>query len=190
MSLFDSLGSLGGALIGAGAGIYGGQVAANAAKKAGQGEMQQYWQNRRDMLPWLQAGTGGVNRLRDILLGGQSSEYLETPGYDFRFGEGVKALDRSASARGMLDSGAQRKALMEYGQNVGTDEYNQRLNRLGMLAGYGQNAAGTIGGWGSAAAAGRGNALQNAGAIRGSSYIGAANTLNQGIGNALAGWYF
>jgi hypothetical protein len=189
MGWADALGSIGGSLIGGAASLYGGSLAADAAKNAGQAQMAQYYQNRRDMLPWLQTGQAGVNAMRDILLRGGSSDYLETPGYDFRMGEGVKAIDRSASARGMMGSGATLKALQEYGQNIGTEEYNQRLNRLGVLAGYGQNAAGSIGGWGSNAAAGYGNALAQAGAIRGSSFNNAANVLGQGIGNALYNYH-
>lgn len=190
MGLWDAIGSIGGAALGGAASLYGSSIAADAQKKAGQLEWQQYLQSRRDYKPWLEAGTGAINSLKNILLGGGSSDYLETPGYQFRLQEGVNALDRSASARGMLDSGAQRKALLDYGQSIGTDEYNQRLNRLGTLAGFGSSAMGQVSNLGSQAATGYGNALANSGYIRGSSYPMAANTLLQGGANALRSYYY
>lgn len=190
MGWFDALGSIGSGLISAGAGIYGAEKAADAAAKAGKTEYAQYLQSRKDFAPWLKSGQESVNKLRDIVLGGQSSEYLATPGYQFRFNEGQRALQNSASARGMIESGPQMKALMQYGQDIGTDEYNQRLNRLGMLAGYGQSAAGSVSNAGAQGAQGLAQGIANAGMIRGSSYPGAANVLQQAGGNAIRGWYY
>ena len=56
-------------------------------------------------------------------------EFVGSPGYEFRFGEGVKALERGASARGGVLSGRTQKALVEYGQQFATSEYDKFLNR-------------------------------------------------------------
>lgn len=51
------------------------------------------------------------------------------PGYQFRLAQGVKAMDRSASARGGLFGGAQQKALTEYGQGMGSQEFGNAYSR-------------------------------------------------------------
>src|SRR5690606_4832782 len=63
--------------------------------------------------------------------------------------EGMKALERSAAARGQLGSGGTMKALLNYGQNAASNEFQNafnrfnaqkdaRFNRLSSLAGTGQ----------------------------------------------------
>lgn len=53
----------------------------------------------------------------------------EDPGYQFRMDEGRKALERSAAKRGTLRSGATLKGLIDYGQDMGSQEYQQAYNR-------------------------------------------------------------
>lgn len=60
----------------------------------------------------------------------REGDYTKTPGYDFRMQEGQKALEQSAAAKGTLFSGATGKALTRYGQDYGTYEYDNYLNRL------------------------------------------------------------
>lgn len=47
------------------------------------------------------------------------------PSYQFRLNEGINALDKSASAKGMLLSGAQQKAVQNYGQDLASQQYQQ-----------------------------------------------------------------
>lgn len=72
-------------------------------------------------------------------------------GYAFRMSEGQKAIERSAAARGGLNSGATMKALTRFGQDTASSEFNnaynrfnadrdRRYNRLSSLAGLGQTA--------------------------------------------------
>lgn len=53
----------------------------------------------------------------------------QDPGYAFRLKEGLKALDRTASARGGLLSGGALKAAAQYGQEMGSQEYQNAYNR-------------------------------------------------------------
>ena len=70
-----------------------------------------------------------------------AQEALENrPGFQFRVRQGVKALDNSAAARGMTQSGAQIKAALQYGQDYGSNEYDKELNRLSVARGGGQTA--------------------------------------------------
>lgn len=115
--------------------------------------------------PWRQAGITALNKLiplTDYQKFGMN-QFQADPGYGFRIAEGQKALERSAAARGGLMSGAAGKALTRYGQEMGSQEYQNAFNRyqaeraaqlnpLQSLAGVGQTsvnaltgAAGTMG---------------------------------------------
>lgn len=52
------------------------------------------------------------------------------PGYQFRMAEGLKALERSASARGGLLSGGTLKGLTKYAQGVASDEFQNAYSRF------------------------------------------------------------
>lgn len=126
-------------------------------------------------------------------------DYVQDPGYQFRLSEGMKGLDRSAAARGGLQSGAALKAAANYSQNAASAEYgnaynrfntdqNTQYNRLASLAGLGQTAtsataaagsnyANNVGSYAMTNGANQGNAALSAGNARGSSYSGIANAL-------------
>ncbi len=55
--------------------------------------------------------------------------------YKFRFNQGQQALERSAAARGMLNSGNTLAALTNYGQGAASEEYGNEYNRLNSSAG-------------------------------------------------------
>jgi hypothetical protein len=56
-------------------------------------------------------------------------EAQKSPGYAFRLGEGVTALDRSAAAKGGLRTGGHNKDIMQYGQNIASQEYSNVFDR-------------------------------------------------------------
>lgn len=56
-------------------------------------------------------------------------DVTQDPSYKFRLNEGINALDKSASARGMLLSGAQQKAINKYAQETASQEYANAYNR-------------------------------------------------------------
>lgn len=60
------------------------------------------------------------------------------PGYQFRLKEGTNALNTGWAANGMRESGAAEKALLRYGQDYASGEFNNEWNRLAGLAGVGQ----------------------------------------------------
>ena len=51
------------------------------------------------------------------------------PGYQFRLSEGLRALENRAAQRGTLRSGATLQALMDYGQDTASQEYDKAYNR-------------------------------------------------------------
>lgn len=86
------------------------------------------WGEQKDLLsPYASAGTkylGQYDELKD-----QPIDMYEDPSYQFGLNEGQKAVENSASARGMSLSGAQLKKLNRYGQDYGTTKYNEAFNR-------------------------------------------------------------
>ena len=126
------------------------------------------------------------------------SAFFKSPGYEFRLGEGVRAIDRSASARGVLLSPSQGRELQRYGQGVAASEFNTYADRLASLAGIGQSATQYSGALGSEAAGQVGRSYNDlaettmaGGTARASGYIGASNALLQGFGgaaNAFSNW--
>jgi hypothetical protein len=51
------------------------------------------------------------------------------PSYDFRVGEGKRALEQSAAGRGVLRTGGTLKDLVNYGQNAASQEYSNIFDR-------------------------------------------------------------
>ncbi len=78
--------------------------------------------------PWREAGQWALNQLQPRISAGPGS-FTASPGYQFRLGEGVNALQRGAAAKGNLLSGATQKALTRYGQDYGSNEYQNWLNQ-------------------------------------------------------------
>jgi len=185
-------------------------------------QRRQYDQSRADYAPYLAAGTDAVNQLATDLR--PSGRFASTtpfdfqydanadPGTAFRLSEGVEALDRSAASRGGLLSGATLKGIQRYGQDLGSQEFqnafnryttgfnadaserNQLYNRYAGVAGTGQNAVGSVtsqganmaGNIGNAymtSAANTGNAALAAAGQRTSAFGGAANALGRMYGN-------
>ena len=72
----------------------------------------------------------------------QPWDWRTSPSYEFRTGEGIKALERGAAAQSGQLSGRQSKALERYGQEMATLEYDNILRRLGGLVDTGAAAAG------------------------------------------------
>ena len=125
---------------------YSGQEALDAQKKyadqANQLQREMYYQQRSDLNPFVDAGKQNLSSLVD---GSFMNNWEQDPGYQFRMQEGMKAINNSAAARGMGNSGATLKALTRYGQDYASNEYNNAYNRkytrLSDLARMGQNSA-------------------------------------------------
>lgn len=117
--------------------LFGGGKASKGLRRAAEAQRQAYQQTA----PYRQVGAEAINKLGDVYLRG-TEDFEASPGYDFRFDEGQRALERLLSRRGRLMSGAAGRALTRYGQNMATDEYNQNFNRMAALAGIGQTAVG------------------------------------------------
>lgn len=144
--------------------------------------------------PWLTSGTAAQNALAFENGIGERPEgyggYTKTPGYDFRLQQGQDSIQSGAAARGGLYSGAAMKALQSYGQDYATADYGNHLARLTGMSNSGLNAATLSANIGQNAASGVSNALSNMGNAQAAGYIGGANALNQGFGNAVGLWNY
>lgn len=204
--------------------LVGGISKKNAAKRAArqqeeallkaQAQMREtYGQQRELQDPYLRAGITGQNELLRLLgLGGDAGsegygsmakafgmdQFQADPGYAFRLSEGLKAMDRAAAARGGLISGAALKAGQRYGQEMGSQEYQNAFNRyqterqarldpLYRMTGAGQQAANTMGGYAGTYGASMSDLLTGVGNVKASGTMGASNALWGGIGNFAKG---
>ena len=127
--------------------------------------------------PFQEAGVNALNRMRSGDVMG-----MMDPSYQFRLGEGMKALERSAAARGGLISGGALKAAQRYGQDFASNEFGNAYNRLASMAGIGQTATNNMGAATGNFGTNAGNLMTGAGAARASGYVGGANALSSGLG--------
>jgi hypothetical protein len=192
------IGTVGGSLLG---GYLQGQSANRAAdttaaatREATALQRQMYEEGVKRQQPFYQAG---INALPELI---QASKYTpfnydtyqQDPGVAFRLKTGIDALDRTAAARGGLLGGNQLRGAVQYGQELGSQEYTNafnryqteraaRLNPLQSLTGMGQTTANTIGNAGA-------NYAFNAGNLTVGQGVNAANAGlvgSRAIGNAI-----
>lgn len=84
--------------------------------------------NRAALAPYTEASKELMPQYLAKIKSGPG-EFTESPGYTFRVGEGIKALDRSAAAKGNLFSGRTGKELTRFGQDYATSDYDNWLRR-------------------------------------------------------------
>jgi hypothetical protein len=173
-------------------------VQAAAADRAAALQAYQFERQTELQAPFREAGLRALGKLEG------ASEYTpfgmgqfqQDPGYAFRLGEGQKALDRQAAARGGLISGGALKAAQRYGQEMGSQEYQNAFNRyqterqaklgpLQSLAGVGQTSAQAIGQAGQQYATSAGEAIGAGAQARASGYMGQAGALGGGLNQYL-----
>jgi hypothetical protein len=122
------------------------QSSANAAQQAAEERA------RQDLLPYNTQGQAGLTASSDLLgLNGPDAataargRFQTSPGYQFAFDQGLRAVDAGAAASGMLRSGATLKAEQTFGTGLADQEFTNYYNRLFNLANLGENAAAKTG---------------------------------------------
>ena len=103
------------------------ELSDKSAKQAGEFQM-----------PWYEAGKKALGDLTAKIESGEFDPgkftfdyetFAKDPSYQFRVREGTRAMEQGAAARGKLLSGQQQKALMNYGQEAGSQEYQSAWER-------------------------------------------------------------
>lgn len=207
----NAVGKVVGGLTGANQAAKGAQQASDAqaqvSREALDLQREIYNQSRTDAQPWLQAGQQSLGQLMSGLQSGGDfnrdftmADYQADPGYAFRLQQGQNALESSAAARGSNLSGATLKALTQYGQDMGSQEYqnaynrwntdrDRRFNRLSGVAGTGQTASAELQNAGNAFTSGASQSLAGIGNARASGYIAGGNATQNALssGSGLLG---
>lgn len=189
---------IGSSLVGGVAAKSAGDTQAAATDRATAAQERMFGKQVELQEPFRQVG---VNALPELVAASKyepftMAKFQADPGYAFRLKEGLKALDRSAAARGGLLSGAQLRGITEYGQEMGSQEFTNafnryqaerqaRLNPLQSLAGMSQSSANTLTGAAGQLGQNIGSNIIGGGAARASSYMGMANALSGGLSNYL-----
>jgi hypothetical protein len=85
-------------------------------------------------------GTGqpGVQPMTPGQPGLNTTPFFASPDYQFRLNEGNRNLTNAFANTGNLDSGAAQRALLRYGQDTASGEWNNYVNRLASFSGVGQ----------------------------------------------------
>jgi hypothetical protein len=186
--------------------VAAGYLGSKSASKAGdvQAQATQSAQDAQERIfnkqlelqePWRKAGEEALNKLLPLSMNYTPfgmDQFTQDPGYQFRLTEGMKALDRTAAQRGGLLSGATLKGAQRYGQELGSQEFQNAFNRaqieraarlqpLQSLAGIGQTSATTLTGAAGAFGAQTGQNLQDIGSARASGYLGESNALSSAL---------
>jgi hypothetical protein len=177
---------------------------AASADKAAALSHEEYLKNIELQAPFREAGLTAQNKLLDYMglskgAGGKyakdfsMADYQADPGYAFRLNEGMKGLNASAAARGGLISGNALRAATQYGQEMGSQEYqnaynryqtnrSNQLNPLQSLMGASQTATNNMQQAGQNYATQAGEAYMGAGNARASGYVGSANAWTNALG--------
>jgi hypothetical protein len=200
---------IGAAVVGGAATAIGSSSAAraqtNAANQANDRLNAQYAQTRSDLMPYQQAGQGGLNELQSRM-GELTSPFnmtqqnLEaTPGYQFNLSQGQKSVNNALGARGLLNSGAVMKGASSFATGLANSTYMDQFNmdqqnkqnaynKLLGVSQLGENAAAQTGAFGSQIAGQVANNTIGIGNAQAAGAMGVANGIGS-IGNNIAGYY-
>lgn len=121
-------------------------------------------------------------------------DFQQDPGYEFRLTEGQKAIERSAAARGGLQSGSALKAAARFGQDMGSQEYanafsryqtnrSNQMNPLFALMNTGIGAANNLTNAAGQQGQNQANNIYNTGNAVASGQVGSANAWGNAFGN-------
>ncbi len=218
----------GSALLGAGTSLLGSSEASSSAKAASDTSKQMYYQTRSDLSPYNVTGQNALSGAYNLASGsptGGGPDYVsqaganlpgqmteaqlqQTPGYQWQLGQGLKAVQSSAAARGLGVSGASMKGAATYATGLADSNYQNQFanaqsrftdyvnlntaqqsnltnqfNRYNALVSTGENAAAQTGVAGTAAANTSAQYINAAGQDTAAGTTGVSNALTSGVNN-------
>lgn len=204
-ALIAGLLGIGGSIIGAAGATSAANTQAQAAEQAAQIQQQEWQQTQKNEAPYLAAGGNSLQALMQglglapgsnpaVANGALTAPFnpQQSPELAFQLQQGTQALTDAATATGGVGGGNTLKALVGYGQGVGSQNYQQQFsdymaqnqntfNDLQTLAGSGQNAAANLGALGSQNAQTVGQDLIGGANATAAGQVGAANAISGGI---------
>ena len=189
---------IGSTVIGAASSKSAADTQANAARRAADLQKEQFDITNEQQRPFREAGVRALGKFESMAdyKPFDMNAFTQDPGYGFRLKQGQKALDASAAARGGLISGNALKAATAFGQDMGSQEYQNAFNRYQTerqatlspymtLAGYGTNANALSAQAGQNYATNAGNMITGGAAAQAAGYMGVANAGAQGVSQYL-----
>ena len=195
------------ALVGAGTSLIGGSQQAKASKDAAKAQAKATKATIKQQERALERQIGlqepfrqtGVSALPEYETASaytpfSMNAFNADPGYQFRMSESMKALERSAAARGILQSGGTLKDITRFGQDAASQEYQNAFQRylterqaklqpLEYRIGLGQAAASGQAANVGSTATNVGNLTTSLGDIRAAGTMGQANAYNNMLSN-------
>ncbi|MCK5446298.1 MAG: hypothetical protein KAI73_11795, partial [Rhodospirillaceae bacterium] len=193
MGLFSKIiGGVGGFLLGGPAGAAAGlgiatsleskktgQAAIDAAAQAAIGGEQALTEEARrqtgvvgeEFQPFIAPGAEASNQLLRLIQGDRAA-FARDPGAEFIREEALGAVDRGASAAGLLGSGTRFKALQDRAAGLASTEFGNFFNRLLAASGQGRGAAAQKTAFTTGLSRDIGQSLSEQGQIRASSFLG------------------
>jgi hypothetical protein len=160
------------------------QNATNSSIGEQRAARQEYQQN---IAPYMQQGTASLGILGQLNAGNMDAFY-ESPDYAFARDMGLQGLDRSAAARGAVNSGGADADRIRFASGLASQNYGQFYDRQYNLAAMGQNAIAGQGSMAQQSASNIGNLLMGNAAAQGTAAIQQGNNL-AGLANQLGGAY-
>jgi hypothetical protein len=173
-------------LLGAGVQGLGSSLASRTQADAGQRAIdetrRQFDLNRSDLAPYRAAGFPALNRLSDLTTPGKQFTTMEAdPGYQFRYDQGLNALNNRLKAGGKFYSGSALKGGQDYAQGMASQEFGNVFNRNAALAGVGQTATNAGIQSGNQLSSLLSNNMTDMGNARASGYVGIGNAIQGGL---------
>jgi hypothetical protein len=171
----------------------------NAAIEARLAQQAQQAQAQQGAQQTAQGDPAYGSLLRDFSSADMEADPVYQSGLKFGLDEGIKGLNRIASASGGRDSGALLKGLTrfsnDYGSTKANESYNRfklnqdgKYNKLASLSGIGQQTSAQMGSQALTTGQSMNNSLTNIGNSRAAGYIGASNSFNSAVGQGVNAW--
>lgn len=172
-------GAIGGAVLGSKASKKASSAQQAAAQAGIDEQRRQFDLSRGDLAPWRTAGGAAIGQGYAMLQPG--FDYTASPGYQFRLDEGLRGVQNSAAAKGLLQSGGTLKGIDKYAEGLAAQDFQDQFNREMAVASGGQQAtqAGVAAGQNSANSIA--DLLTQAGNAKASGYMGSANAWSNGL---------
>jgi|ERR1700742_2395876 len=193
----------GSSALGAIGSIIGGNNAADAQKDAANSatntQMQMFNTAQENLAPYNKFGQNTITNLLAPALPGlaapvsmDEATLKNTPGYQFNLDQGLQAIQNSASARGLGNSGAALKGAATFASGLADNTYQNQFNnatanntntfnKLLQIASLGENAGAGVGNAAIQTGQSIGNNIIGAGNAQAASYLNTGNSINNGL---------
>ena len=195
--LLSAAGSVAGGIMGGNSSKAAANAAAAQQERALAFQQQVYGNEAGQFAPYIGTGTNALYSLSNLYglgngpsgqgAGAQAAfnQFTTLPSYQFPLQQGELAANRALAAQGLTGSGAQGKALTQYGSGFASGQFNNYVAQLASLAGLGQSSIGALGGAGNQAAGTMLQGFTGVGNAQAAGIMGSNNAMASGIQGAL-----